>query len=227
MKPPVRMLDDRALPPELASDLQHFQRATEGYDQAAGWTTLQRAMAQPRPPSRWLRAARSGTMRHALWVVGAAALALGVWWVAGGQPSRNVPSVPPRAPLALPPPLAPAAPAPPDGRPPPTAASTPAPNPRVQRSSAADGGDALRREIAQLARIRGLLARDPGGAYRLAQAGHSEFTSGVLYHEREALAIEALAASGEGELARARARVFLGRYPRSPFRARIETVLAP
>jgi hypothetical protein len=85
--------------------------------------------------------------------------------------------------------------------------------------------DLLRREIAQLARIKLLVEDDPGRAYRLAQAGHREFKGGMLRQEREALAVLALAKLGDAAQARTRAHDFLVRYPDSPLRDRIQAAL--
>jgi hypothetical protein len=85
--------------------------------------------------------------------------------------------------------------------------------------------DVLRREIAQLARIKQLVDDDPARAYRLAQTGHREFKGGMLRQEREALAVLALAKLGETAQARTRAHDFLARYPASPLRDRVQAVL--
>jgi hypothetical protein len=92
------------------------------------------------------------------------------------------------------------------------------------QGSASDSGTPMQREISQLARMRALLPKDPRAAYRLAEAGHREFGSSFLYHEREALAIMALWSLGERERAETRGRIFSSRYPQSPFRARIEAM---
>jgi hypothetical protein len=84
-----------------------------------------------------------------------------------------------------------------------------------------DPDAALRREIAQLERLRGLVERSPRRAYRLALSGHREFGEGMLYEEREALAIMALQRSGRDERAAGRLRAFESRFPRSPLLPRL------
>jgi hypothetical protein len=79
-----------------------------------------------------------------------------------------------------------------------------------------------RHEIAQLGRIKALLARDPARAYRLAQQGHRTFARGVLRHEREGLAVLALFDLNRRPHAERRAHAFMARYPDSPLRAEIE-----
>ena len=89
-----------------------------------------------------------------------------------------------------------------------------------------DADGALRREIAQLARIKALLPRDPHAAYRLVQSGQREFPRGVLAQEREALGVLALSALGDARGAARDARAFLSRYPDSPLRERMAAVAA-
>jgi hypothetical protein len=83
----------------------------------------------------------------------------------------------------------------------------------------------MRLEIAELARIRALLATDPEQAYRLANAGHRRFVSGILRQEREGLAILALYQMGRRAEATRRSERFLESYPRSPLRAQLEREL--
>ena len=84
-----------------------------------------------------------------------------------------------------------------------------------------------RREIAQLVRIRALLARDPNAAYRLAQRSEREFPQGLLSEEREALSILALAKSGAHAAAVAKARDHQARFPESTMRGVIQAALQP
>jgi hypothetical protein len=86
---------------------------------------------------------------------------------------------------------------------------------------------ALRRETAQVGRIRSLLAADPARAYRLAQAGHREFVRGMLREEREALAILSLWKLGRTALAERRTRAFVASYPQSALREQLEQQLLP
>lgn len=74
-------------------------------------------------------------------------------------------------------------------------------------------GDEVRREFAQLARVRAAVARDLDEALALAAAGNREFPRGMLREERDALAIRALARLGRhGALQRA-ATAYLRRFP--------------
>lgn len=66
-----------------------------------------------------------------------------------------------------------------------------------------------------------LRAGDPAGTLVVLAALDRELGGGMLSQEREALAIEALAATGRGAEARTRADAFLARFPKSAFAAGI------
>jgi hypothetical protein len=93
-----------------------------------------------------------------------------------------------------------------------------------ERSLPPDPDGRLRREIAQLARIKALLPAHPRDALQLAQAGNREFARGMLVQEREGIAVLALAQLGRQREASARARSFLTRFPDSPLRERIALI---
>lgn len=231
MKPPVRIRDDRTAQPDLAADLEAYSRAAHPYDQAAGWKALERAIGEStslQPASSKLDTLANAVPRAlALKLTAAGLIAVGAaGWLAIANPfsrheqPRSVPraapaviATPPAAPPSIPPPMA-------EERP---TTATPRETPVTQPQRAVDDA-ALRsrREIAQLGRIRELLSRDPRTAIRLAEAGHREFGAGMLYQEREALAILAMWSVGDVARADARSRVYLARFPSSAFRARIE-----
>jgi hypothetical protein len=85
--------------------------------------------------------------------------------------------------------------------------------------------DPAAREIAQLARVKALLPRDPAAARRLIRVGQREFPEGVLVEEREGLDVLALIELGQAQRARAAAESFIARYPRSPLRPKLEQLL--
>ena len=138
------------------------------------------------------------------------------------EPAPPPPPPPPTEPSPIPPPAA-AEPAPAP------AVSTPAAAARAEPASELPAPDAAakssRREIAQLIRIRSLLARDPAAALRLAERSEREFPLGLLSEERRALAIVALAKTGARESAAAKAREYFARYPQSTMRGLIEAAL--
>jgi len=107
-------------------------------------------------------------------------------------------------------------------------ADTSAPTLRTAGSPrpARDMDAALRRETAQVGRIRSLLEADPAQAYRVAQAGHREFVRGMLREEREALAILSLRKLGRTALAERRTHAFVARYPQSALREQLEQHLS-
>jgi hypothetical protein len=75
----------------------------------------------------------------------------------------------------------------------------------------------LREESAAVLAIRKtLLGGDPGEALRMLDRARSDFPAGALAEEREALAVRALVASGQGEAARQRGSAFLRAHPKSP-----------
>ncbi len=107
------------------------------------------------------------------------------------------------------------------------AATSSTPTPSVEASGSKD--DLYRREIQQLADIRRQLSQSPSEALRLAEQGHREFAKGMLYQEREALAIRALARMGQVAQARTRTQQFVARFPKSPYAEQLqrETGLQP
>jgi outer membrane protein assembly factor BamD (BamD/ComL family) len=66
---------------------------------------------------------------------------------------------------------------------------------------------------------RALHAGDFATTLRLLDAAAATFPSGTLAQEREALAIQALARSGQREAAAKRAATFLAKHPESPHAA--------
>ena len=86
----------------------------------------------------------------------------------------------------------------------------------------------LREESAAVLAIRKtLLAGDSTLALRMIDRARAEFPSGALVEEREALAVRALVASGQNELARKRGEAFLHAFPRSPHATEVRSVLGP
>ena len=98
--------------------------------------------------------------------------------------------------------------------------------PAISADEGHEQGPDLRREIAELARIKSLLPRDPARAYDLAIAGHARFGRGMLYPEREALAVLALSALGRDAEAKRRGQSFIQSYPDSPLRTRIQAAIS-
>jgi hypothetical protein len=114
---------------------------------------------------------------------------------------------------------------------PPPEANTPAPvtadSAGAERSASSQGGrpreastesaTVVESESQRVAHARALLrAGDATQALRSLLALELDEPSGLLTQEREALLIEALAASGKRDAARQRAARFLTRYPKSP-----------
>jgi len=89
-----------------------------------------------------------------------------------------------------------------------------------------DAPSALRKESLSLGAARAKFAAgDPHGALdEVARLGVA-FPHGRLVQEREILAMDCLAALGDGEGARARARAFLDRFPESPYIAHVRQLV--
>jgi hypothetical protein len=103
-----------------------------------------------------------------------------------------------------------------------TASSEPVPS----DAAATDGASATSdQEFRLLRAARRALSTEPARALGLADEHARRFPSGMLGQEREAIAIEALTRLGRASEARSRAKNFLGRFPRSPYRARVEKAL--
>jgi hypothetical protein len=276
MKPPVRMLDDDTLAPQLRRDLERTHAASDPYDVMAGEQRLtaalslgaatlaveqvaleqvaleqvaleqvaleQVALEQVAAASAELGSVgqvaasasssgllTSGAVNLGIGVALAAAVTAGVLaWPDRAQPPPSPRAVAARAPSTSSTPPAPQPPAHATTRSPEhtVARSSPAPAPPPESAPAATvnshGDAALRREIAQVARIKQLLETEPLQAYRLAEAGHRTFALGMLREEREALAVLALLRAGRDSAARPRGRAFVEHYPHSAHREEIE-----
>jgi hypothetical protein len=83
----------------------------------------------------------------------------------------------------------------------------------------------LQREVAHLKSVRRALASDPALALNLANAGHAEFKGGVLYQEREALALQALNALGRRAELEQRGARYLKSFPSGSFSDQVRGML--
>lgn len=214
-EPPVRLLDQAEIEPELKQALGELGGLKVPFDVSAGAAQLKEAIgnAPPAAPEpSWL-------LKHKLWLLagGGAALIGGAALVATS--SKSTPPAPP--PVTAPVVVAPPAPVVEK-----TEAPEPAPAPSVEKAppppaSASAKPQAtkptLAEEVRHLGEVRALAGTDPAGAARKADEGHKRFAGGMLYQEREAVAITSLARAGRGGEARARASRFLAQFPKSPF----------
>jgi hypothetical protein len=99
---------------------------------------------------------------------------------------------------------------------PPRATAEPAAAPSASASAATSAADRLRDEAEGVRRTRALLRdKDPSAALAELDRLGRLFPAGPLEEEREVLAIEALAASGDAPAAKKRARRFLFERPTS------------
>jgi len=102
--------------------------------------------------------------------------------------------------------------------------AAPAPSDETQDDSESPN-DLLQREVAHLKTVRRALASDPALALNLANAGHAEFKGGVLYQEREALALQALNALGRRAELEQRGERYLKSFPSGSFSDRVRGML--
>jgi hypothetical protein len=111
-----------------------------------------------------------------------------------------------------------------------------APSPTAARAAATAPDDGKRSRASRLAEEsrmvldarNALRSGDLGGALRLLDAARTAFPDGALIQEREALTIEAIARSGQRDLASRRAEAFLRDYPKSPHSSDVKRyVVAP
>jgi hypothetical protein len=111
----------------------------------------------------------------------------------------------------------------------PAAAPPPEPEPAPVSSQRADlpakgASSAIREESRLVAAARDALrSGNAGRALALLERARREFPRGTLAQEREALSIEALAASGQTKVAAERARRFLDAHPSSMHAARVRS----
>lgn len=227
--PPIRLRDDASVEPELKQALGELGSARVPFDVDAGLAQLKDAMGPGATEASWLA-------KHKLWLLGsggAAVIGGAALWIGTAKQPAPPPAPPAPAAVVAPPeprtpepatpepatpgpatpePVAPPAPEP-SAAPTPVVASPPpsaSAKPQAQKPTLAE-------EVRQLAEVRALAASDPAGAARKADEGHKRFGGGMLYQEREAVAITSLARAGRGAEARARAGRFLAQFPKSPF----------
>lgn len=224
-QPPTRMVDDPELEPELKQALGQLGSTNVPFDVGGGLDRLQDAITTGPAPS----ADPSWFARHKLWLIGGGGAGL----IAGAALLSSPTSPSPVAPLAalpmvasaasaytLPAPIIEPAPEPivdPIEAPPvvasaKTKAGAPAPS-----ASAPPERPTLAEEVRQLAEVRALAATNPALAAQKADEGHRRFAKGMLYQEREAVAISALSRAGRPGEAASRATRFLAQFPKSPF----------
>jgi hypothetical protein len=169
-------------------------------------------------------AAKLGLSRLALlgWGAGSALAVSGVIAaVALHEPSASAPVVPP-APVVRP-----------VGSQTAPQAAPPVPEPEIavvapsaeHRSPSAKDAPATWDEPQLIERARRALATDPRRALLLAQEHQRRFPSGALGVERDVIALEALARSGQTAEARRRALAFEAKYPKSIHLPRVRALL--
>jgi hypothetical protein len=156
---------------------------------------------------------------------GAAWASYGGWLVnpARAPESAHVSAPAPVEPRSLPPRVAPA--------PAPSVAETPEPiasaTPSTASAPAPSTSSSLLDDTALLQRARSLATSEPSRALSLTREHEARFPGSPLAEERQALRIEALLRLGKAGDAARELDAFEQRYPRSPYRRRLRSLLTP
>lgn len=249
MSAPKRLLEDPETAAALRADLHTVAAHQVNFDLAAGLARFEASLAAGsgvaaagvKPSLTLLKFGMAGIV--------AGGAVLGVALFSGSDPSTQAPAKTVSAPLVapvtqLPPPAAaptiarvPAAP-PSDAavavEPVPSVTQKPArasarptqkAAPQPAAPSAETRDDLLQREVQQLRQIRQLVGSSPSQALALANEGHGTFKGGVLYQEREALALQALSSLGRRRELEARGERYLRAFPNGSFSTRVRQLL--
>lgn len=97
-----------------------------------------------------------------------------------------------------------------------------APVPAASKQEPKTPASSLAEEHRLLSAARAALGTDPSRALQLTREHERRFPDGVLAQEREVIAIQALAATGQNAAARDKAEGFDQQYPGSPHRRRVD-----
>ncbi|HEU5075317.1 MAG TPA: hypothetical protein VFU02_14100 [Polyangiaceae bacterium] len=251
MSAPKRLLEDPETAAALRTDLQMVASHQVSFDVAAGLARLEASLAAGSAAAVVTAKPSLTLLKLGIAGVVAGGAVLGVVLFSGNQSNPDAPATAVSAPLvnpvprpttpasatspsaapeaALPETAAPVteAPAPSGAQKPagPTARQSHKPTPKPVALPVESRDDLLQREVQQLRQIRQLVGSNPGQALALANEGHSTFKGGVLYQEREALALQALSALGRRSELQARGERYLRAFPNSSFSTRVRQLL--
>lgn len=252
MSAPKRLLEDPETVAALRADLHTVASHQVNFDLAAGLARFEASLAagsvvaaaSVKPSLTLLKLGMAGV------VAGGAVLGVALFSANDPRPETPAntvsapvvaPALGPRAPVTKAPPRA-AAPPSADAVEPalsatqqPSAVQKPAratarPTQSAQKAapaapSAESRDDLLLREVQQLRQVRQLVGSSPSQALALANQGHSTFKGGVLYQEREALALQALSALGRRSELEARGERYLRAFPNGSFSTRVRQLM--
>ncbi len=239
LKAELSALGDSAVPFDLDGGLEAFQDslAAEPPASEANAPSGDSPPTDPVTPGTDAAASAVGAAGHPVLIAAGAAGIIGLGLFA--YATSRAPAVTPPAERGVP---AASSSTAPDVAPTPSLAKpveTPAPLPEPSASAATEprasssvtvrpsaapppsAKPTLADEIQHLRSLRQLAAANPGAAAVKATQGHAKFRGGMLYQEREAIAITSLARAGQSGAARVRAKRFLATFPKSPFAAQV------
>jgi hypothetical protein len=190
---------------------------------AVGLVSVASVQGTTAAPAAWSSAALKGLLGKVLLGVAVAGTGSALWLHAQGEPPTAHVAASAVA-VAVSPPPATTAPVEPTSEIAPivpTAAPAPVDIP-IKPSSAASREDRLIAESKLLTLARAELRRgNAASAQQLLEQMRVKFPNAVLGQEREVLNIEVLAARGNTDAARRRARAFIAAYPKSPHSAQL------
>lgn len=251
MSAPKRLLEDPETAAALQADLQAIASHQVNFDLSAGLARFEASLAAGSAAAAAGVKPSLTLLKLGLAGVVAGGAVLGVALFSGNDPSPITPAKTLSAPVVTEP--APRSPAPtsataavasPSAAPQATTSEAAEATPNVARkpvgamarpsrktapapaaSPAESKDDLLQREVQQLRQIRQLVGSNPSQALALANEGHGTFKGGVLYQEREALALQALSALGRRSELEARGERYLRAFPKGSFSTRVRQLL--
>ncbi len=249
---PLRLLQDPATAAVLRRDLGAAARGVP-YDVGAGLARFEASLSQGTGVAA--TTTRFGGLSGSLAVGGlllAGGLAVALGWVVAATPApakldgrelaaapalHSAPVVSPVLSPDLPPVLPPVLAAPIEPLSEAAAVVEPASRPVKSRrlkgarnevsAMKVDGSADYLREARSLNAARGELGQNPAKALALAEAGIAQFRDGTFAQEWEGIAVVALLELGNTDEGRARAEMFLQRYPSGTYAPRIRQALDP
>lgn len=249
MSAPKRLLEDPDTAEALRADLQAVVDHRLGYDLAAGVARFEASLA-----TTGAAGSVGSSLALKLGAIGVVAGGLGLAVFVGSESTTSPPTALDQSPQSSEPVREPQPTSPRDPKPEPVrepvatpsepasepareahAESPPTPVPRVRAiptqkpvaaaKPSAGPSDLLAREVQQLRLIRQTLGSNPSRALDMATTGHREFRGGVLYQEREALALQALNALGRKAELERRGQRYLQAFPNGSFSDRVRNML--
>lgn len=254
MSAPRRLLEDPETAEALRTDLQAAATHQVNFDMTAGLARFEAALAQNAAAASTSGLKATLLKLGVAGIIGGAAVGVALYAGEDSKPAEPVQTAAPPAPAPVRPqqaskplvqaPVPEEKPVPaaeePVAAPKPQPAAAPKraavaserpakveakPAPTQNRSDTQSRDDLLDQEVQQLRQIRQLAASNPARALAMANEGHVRFKGGVLYQEREALALQALSNLGRRSELQQRGERYLKAFPNGSFSNRVRQLL--